>query len=221
MKKKIFKILGVAVTLAMVLSLTAGFAAAPAAANPGETLNEWYTFDYPAEGSDGDWFRAGSWDNDEFIYGMRELTQAINGDLYVYADIGDGGSDEILKSEDGGRSWEITAYSDPDDGVEGGRVFDMVCSSIDEDIVYATDGCYVYKTDDGGDTWSFLAQDSLETELGGACGCELCAGDWRIITCIDVTYDDDDNPYVFIGTREHSVDDTSGPCVEGGKPLPW
>jgi len=26
----------------------------------------------------------------------------------------------------------------------------MVCSSIDEDVVYATDGFYVYKTEDGG-----------------------------------------------------------------------
>ncbi len=203
MKSKISKIMGVAVTLAMVLSLTAGFAAAPAAASPDETLNEWYTFDYPVEGADGDWFYSPD------IQRVGEITEAINGDLYVYAYIG-GASDEILKSEDGGRTWALTKYSDPDDGVQGGRIFDMVCSSIDEDVVYATDGCYVYKTDDGGDTWTFLAQDSLETMLQGLCGCDIC--DWpgpglrRVITSLDVTYDADDNPFVFIGTWAHPGD---------------
>ena len=42
--------MGVAVTLAMVLSLAAGFAAAPAAASPDEKLNEWYTFAYLMKG---------------------------------------------------------------------------------------------------------------------------------------------------------------------------
>jgi hypothetical protein len=77
MKSKISKIMGVAVTLAMVLSLTAGFAAAPAAASPDETLNEWYTFDYPVEGKDGGWFY------DPSILGDGEITKAIDGTLYV------------------------------------------------------------------------------------------------------------------------------------------
>jgi hypothetical protein len=221
MKKKIFNILGVAVTVAMVLALGAAFSAAPAAGAV-EKLNEWYTFSYPDEGSNGDWFRAGSYDSGEFIYGLRELTQAINGDLYVYAYLSSKDSDEILKSEDGGRSWALTKYSDPVDGVEGGRIFDMVCSSIDADVVYATDGCYVYKTEDGGDTWTFLAQDSLETELGGACGCPICActtPNWRVITSIDVTYDADDNPYVFIGTRAHTASHAcNSDCVDGTYP---
>jgi hypothetical protein len=208
LKKKIPKILGVAVTLGIVLSFVAALLPTAALANPAETLNEWYTFDYPVAGADGDWFYSPD------IDGMREITEAINGDLYVYAYIDD--THEILKSTDGGRTWAITGYSDPDDGVVGGRVFDMVCSSIDEDVVYATDGCYVYKTEDGGDTWDWVAQDSLETALGGGCGCTICEctdPDWRVITSLDVTYDDDDNPFVFIGTRAHDI--TCGPpCAD-------
>ncbi|GAH51396.1 unnamed protein product [marine sediment metagenome] len=157
MKSKIHKIMGVGLTLVLALALVAGFALPVAAA---ETINEWYKFDYPVEGEPGDWFY------DDDIDEIRELTEAINGDLYVYVEL-DTPGDHIFKSEDGGRTWAETKYSDPDDGVVGGRVFDMVCSSIDEDIVYVTDGCYIYKTDDGGDTWSFVARDSLEAALVG------------------------------------------------------
>lgn len=208
MKSKIHKILGVAVTLAMVLTLAVAFTA-PAAASPDETINEWYKFGYPDEGSAGDWFREGSSIDGEKIDAVREITQAINGDLYVnvhtFGEIPK--TEHIFKSEDGGRSWADTNYDEaPPDGVEGGRVFDMVCSSIDEDVVYATDGCYVYKTDDGGDTWTFLAQDSLETVLMNICGEPVCENNWRVITSIDVTYDADDNPFVFIGTWAHTSD---------------
>jgi hypothetical protein len=117
----------------------------------------------------------------------------------------------LFKSTDGARTWEVTGYeevdvyeTDTDVYSHPGPIRDMVCSSIDEDVVYATDGNFVYKTDDGGDTWDFLARDSLETMLEGECGC--CVDDCAI-TSIDVTYDDDDNPFVFIGTRLHTGDD--------------
>jgi hypothetical protein len=326
MKNKIFKIMGVAVTMVMVLSLGAAFSA-PAAASPAETINEWYTFDYPVPGADGDWFY------DPTIGSVGPIAEAINGDLYTAVSFGqdagftviplgssisfqhtsdttgtitamiqgtyssgdelrsgffsarwcfdsefvsgwvyacgiiadvDGGPDalmysgyivgnfpegsypvtdggfdllangkfegsfdfmgredglvyfcgsyelgsSLMKSTDSGRTWEKTGYEDvevdidPTDGyiVPPGPVVDMVCSSIDEDVIYVTDGRYVYKSDDGGDTFDFVAKDSLETVLAGECGCPI----WTCpITSIDVTYDNDDNPFVFIGTREH------------------
>jgi hypothetical protein len=226
MKNKIFKIMGVAVTLAMVLSLTAGFAAAPAAASPAEKINEWYKFDYPKAGSAGDWFRQGSSIDSELIDAIGPIAEAINGDLYVYVHTYEGLTDHIFKSTDGGRSWEDTGYCEvdvcEDNGyTHPGKVIDMVCSSIDEDVIYVTDGDYVYKSDDGGDTFDFLARDSLETALGGACGCCLSRCIYTdgvaVITSIDVTYDEDDNPFVFIGTRAHGVDTTDG-CADCGRP---
>jgi len=417
MKKKIFKILGVAVTVAMVLTLAAAFSL-PAAASPAETINEWYTFDYPAAGSEGDWFRQGAAEDQELITAIGPMAEAINGDLYAgvshtpfildgeaewttaemppegdysvkletesdeewatvwipvnipLADIdslsfwykqpgstsnpyfllaidtdsdgfwdwssrdwdsidftdnpenwiqGDGddvllgsfgngvaasswtktdlidvdvwvpgwpiydgddwlnvplpahqgnleladwqagpvSSDEwgmydsswiptgdfdfsdmtvlavgveisgysgtqtayvdsieindksydleyasasLFKSTDGARTWEETDYAAD---TSGGAIVDMVCSSIDEDILYVTDGNYVYKTTDGGDEWDFVGKDSLETVLEGECGCPVIG---RPITSIDVGYDDDDNPFVFIGTRGHWSD---------------
>jgi len=233
MKNKIHKILGVGITLVIAMALVMGFVA-PVAASPGETINEWYTFDYPAEGAAGDWFRMGSWDNDERINKIGPIAEAINGDLYTYVELmwpSDDGDDHIFKSEDGGRSWADTGYTDVEVcGVDDhpDRVRDMVCSSIDEDIVYATDGGYVYKTTDGGDTWDFVKRDSLEEQLGGACGCCLgggpeCARSMALwdppITSIDVAYDDNDNPFVFIGTRAHEVDyyddGACSECIDG------
>jgi photosystem II stability/assembly factor-like uncharacterized protein len=239
-KKKIPKILGVAVTLAMVLTLTAAFFAPPAAANPAETLNQWYTFDYPKAGSAGDWFIQGT-TTAEKIDEVREITQAINGDLYAYVQLGASHTNQIFKSTDGGHTWAETNYSatTADGGVGNGTtggsgpVFDMVCSTIDENVVYVTDGCYVYKTDDGGDTWSFVAQDSLETALTGACGCAVCgktSPSWRVITSLDVTYDADGNPFVFIGTRAHTATCDGTPTsfpgsvyyiAEAGYPANW
>jgi len=217
MKNRIHKILGVGITLVIAMALVMGFAA-PAAANPGDydfdgKINEWVPFQF-VEGEDGGWFY------DPLIYSVREITEAINGDLYACVGIADG-SYHIFKSGDGARSWADTGYDDVERcGTDDhpGKVVDMVCSSIDEDVVYATDGYYVYKTTDGGDEWGFIARDSLEEQLGGDCGCCLSAyltptNDNEVITSLDVVYDGDDNPFVYIGTREHDVANTL-PCVD-------
>ncbi len=81
MKNKIHKILGVSLTLVIALSLVAGFAVPVAAA---ETINEWYEFDYPVEGEDGDWFY------DSTIGSVGPVAEAINEDLYAAVSFGQG-----------------------------------------------------------------------------------------------------------------------------------
>ncbi len=128
-------------------------------------------------------------------------------DVYFCGSIKLGSS--LMKSTDGGRTWEKTGYEDVEVDVDfdgypcigsPGPVVDMVTSSIDEDIIYVTDGNYVYKSVDGGDEFTFVARDSLEEALMGECGWDVMGCP---ITSIDVTYDDDDNPFVYIGTRGH------------------
>ncbi|HEY92292.1 MAG TPA: hypothetical protein G4O17_00910, partial [Dehalococcoidia bacterium] len=112
----------------------------------------------------------------------------INGETYCLE------APMLFKSTDGGRTWEETDYAD--DLVGEGAIVDMVCSSIEEDTLYVTDGNYVYKTDDGGDDWDCLGGDSLEVALQGDCGIPVIG---RPITSIDVGYQNED-PMVFIGT---------------------
>jgi len=201
MKKQIFKILGVAITLGIVLSLV--FASLPLNAAV-EKINEWYQFDYPQPGADGDWFRQGT--GSEAIDAIGPMAEAINGDLYTYAHLGTLTIHRLFKSTDGGRTWAATDYEEvdldpttPDFVDPPGAIVDMVCSSIGEDIIYVTDGNYVYKSVDGGDTFDFVARDSLEEALMEECGRTI---DNEPITCIDVGYDADDNPFVFIGTKQ-------------------
>jgi len=193
MKKKPSKILGVALTLVMVLSLFAF--AAPVAADP--DVNEWSKFSYPDEGSDGDWF----WEDS--LYSVGPMALAINGDLYAYAYVGDGDwtdddiDSNIFKSDDGGRTWSTTDFADellfggPYD--DDGYVVDIVCDSEDADIVYVATGYpewpgYVYWSEDGGDTFDALAPDSLDDARGSRC-----------ITSLDATYFGGD-PHVFVST---------------------
>ena len=176
MKKKIYKIMGVALTFVMVLSLFA-FSAAPVAADPDE--NEWSKFSYPEEGSDGDWF----WE-DTIDY-VGPIALAINGDLYCAADTDS--EDHLFKSDDGGRTWSKTDYQDD---VEGDQIVDIACSSEDADIVYVADEDCVYFTDDGGDTFKELAKTSLTGLFTN-----------ETITTLDVGYIDGD-PFVFVGTED-------------------
>ena len=205
MKKKMYKIMGVALTLVMVLSLFAF--AAPVAADP--DVNEWSEFSYPDEGSDGDWFY------DPDITHVGPMALAINGDLYAYAHVdgADWGPDEnidsnIFKSDDGGRTWSTTDFADElvEDDYWGsddpGFVVDIVCDSEDEDIVYVATGFpywpgYVYWSEDGGDSFDAMAPDSLDDarfDFGDGC-----------ITSLDATYFGGD-AHVFVSISNWSGD---------------
>jgi len=151
-------------------------------------IDEWDEFDYPDAGSVGDWFR------DADIEVVGPMAEAIDGTLYAYVSLGRG-DDRLMKSDDSGRTWEETDYADD---LDGGAIVanGIVCSSLDADIVYVTDGNYVYKTDDAGDEWDYVAQADLEKYLAGTCGVPIVG---TPITCLDVGYDANDNPFVFIG----------------------
>ena len=223
MKNRISKILGLGLAVVLALALVAGFAV-PVAASPDE--NEWEKFDYPDAGEDGDWFR------DADIAAVGPMAEAINGDLYTYADVTiDGVDDHLFKSEDGGRTWATTGYDeidlDPSTATvidPPGPIVDMVCSSIDEDIIYVTDGNYVYKSTDAGDEFAFVGRASLEEAITGTCGIDITR---EPITCIDVGYDDDEDPFVFIGTEETGAGTPSNGAAsvlwigEAGYPSTW
>ena len=216
MKRKMKGVLGVGLTLVLLVSLCAF--AIPAAADPGEEFepeaNEWTSYVRTA-GSASDWFIQGS--TGERIGFIGPIAQSpIDGDLYAYVGYDADTPDDLFKSEDGGRTWATsTSTTKSYHLVSGEPIVDMVCSSMDEDVLYVTDGNYVYKSVDGGETFALLAQASLETALAGDCGCTV---DWCPITSIDVGYDANDNPLVFIGVTETYDPLGTDPCQHDGPP---
>jgi hypothetical protein len=106
---------------------------------------------------------------------------------------------DIFKSVDGGHTWSVSTipfyYT-------GGTVVDMVCSSVSEDVLYVTDGNYVYKSVNGALSFSIVAEDSLELLLVGECGPTIIMGttvSGGYITCLDVGYNASGDSLVFIG----------------------
>ena len=197
MKTKLSKILGVGLVVAIVASLML-FAAPAAAVEPFSPApgNMWQGYGgataKPAAGALGGWFY------DPGIYWIYPIAEAINGDLYAYVEGAPAPArtaGDIFKSTDGGRTWTTSiapgAYA-------GGRVVDMVCSELYEDVIYLTDGNYVYKSMDGGQNFAPIGPENLELHLRGACGIPVTR---EPITCIDVGYNGNDEPVLFIGTR--------------------
>jgi hypothetical protein len=101
----------------------------------------------------------------------------------------------IYKSADGGHSWTTSVAPGK---YAGGPVIDMVCSEENAEVLYVTDGNYVYKSKDGANNFSIIAQANLEYNLEGDCGIPITD---LPITSIDVGYNGADEAIVFIGTR--------------------
>lgn len=179
--KRILKILGVALTLAMVFSLGAIFTAAPVAADD----DEWSAYDLPLADADGDWFM------DDAITTVGPIVRDIDGYFWAYVEQG-ADTDEIYKSLDTeGRTWDLTMYSDATDGVAGTDVLAMAPSTLDADVLYAIDAAAVYKTEDGGDSWSEVGDfdtDVIET-----------------LTTLAVGWDSEGDARVFVGTADKTV----------------
>lgn len=219
MKKKISKLFGVVLAVILITSLF-GFTIPVSAAAPLPTINAWDTFDYPVAGATGGWF----WSPN--VLELGPMDKALNGDLYIYADIWDDSlgvnpgvleatehTHHILRSTDGGRSWAESTSTLKYGGtaVPGLEVVDMVCSSLLEDVLYVTDGNYVYKSSDNATTWGIVGQADLEKMIEGDCGIPITQ---LPITCLDVGYDASSKPYVFIGVT--TTFDADGPDdIEG------
>jgi len=159
-----------AITLVALLSL---LGSTLAVASPDEV--KWSRVNIPAEGKAGDWVLASGSD-------VQHLVMASDGTLYCYANPS-GTSYTLFKSTDGGYSWSYTDYDK--------AIVALVGSDIDADIIYVSDGSYVYKSIDGGDSFDDLAAGSLDALDFATTGEE--------ITCLAVGYIDNE-PYVFIGT---------------------
>jgi len=149
-----------------------------AVATPDEV--KWSRVNIPAGGKRGDWVLASGSD-------VQYLTLGIDGSLYCYANPS-GTSYTLFKSTDGGYSWSYTDYNK--------AIVALVSSSIDADIIYVSDGGYVYRSIDGGDSFDKLAAGSLDALDFATTG--------EKITCLAVGYIDDE-PYVFIGTANGSA----------------
>jgi len=203
-------ILGIGFVLVLIASLMVF--AVPTQADPYQPLhpalpNMWQGFP-PTEGSMGFWFF------DPEITQIGPNARAINGDFYTYVEDADDwtgagatplnpGNNDIFKSTTDGRTWTVSQvpnyYYNTRTMSAAGPVVDMVCSSLSEDVLYLTDGNYVYRSINGGISFSMVAPEDLETKLEGLCGDPV---DGRPITSIDLTYDGAGTPIVFIGTRD-------------------
>ena len=136
---------------------------------------EWAEVNIPTDGKPGGWLLASSSD-------IQHLSRAIDGTLYAYKV--EDTTYHLMKSTDEGRTWEQTEY-------EGGAIAAIACSHLDADIIYLTDGSFVYKSDDGGEGFDTVGNGSLPT---------LDANE--SIVCLDVGYDGNDDPLVVIGTAD-------------------
>jgi photosystem II stability/assembly factor-like uncharacterized protein len=176
MKKKLHKILGVALTVTLLASLMVGLAAAPAAAGP----NKWFKLSIPMHGADGDYFIDNTIDA-----GPGPWAQAIDGTLYCYASRGT--AEQLFKSTDEGRSWSRQVK------YTGDAIVDIFCSPLDADIVYVLDvNNTIWKTANGGGKFTEIAALHDDHPNTGN------------ITSIAVGYIGDD-PYLFAATMANVV----------------
>ena len=135
MKKKLSKIVGVALTLALLSSMV--LAAAPVAAGDGI----WTKTKVPASGA-GKALTTGT---------IGALGQSIDGTLFAVDSLGTGNKD-LYKSTDGGRAWAATGFN-------VAVTITMIATSLSEaNVLYVSDGADVWKSDDTGATFVVMAE---------------------------------------------------------------
>ena len=120
---------------------------------------------------------------------MAHLTIAIDGILYAYVN---GLTYTLYESTDAGRSWSYTGeFTD--------AIVDIATAPNDASNIYYATSSNVYKSDDAGSSFSKVADTTLPT-----------LDDNESITCLDVSYDASDDPYVFIATADTDDGDFGG-----------
>ena len=203
MKKKISRILGVVLSLALLSSLA--IVSAPVSAG----TQVWSTFATPAAGAAaGRVLDPGNTFTGPF---------AIDKDgtaIYAASDVGGGGA-ALVKSQDGGRTWTLLTGFMAAVAATPGTFTDIVCSSIDANTVYVTDGVTIWKTSDGGTTWAPLS--SLFTSLGLTPG----LGEAGFIASLDVGYLGT-HPYIFAACSSFGTGAGGAyVCEEAVWGMPW
>jgi len=173
--------------LIQVILLTALFSAPftnSTMATPDEV--RWSRVNIPAEGNPGDWVLASGSD-------IRQLTISSDGTLYCYANPS-GTSYTLFKSTDGGCRWSYTG------GVKG-IIVDIATAPNDANTVYYASTSDVYKSIDGGVSFS-----ALPASPGGA-------GSGNVeITSIDVALLNNNN-IVAVSTRDNDSSEYGGVYV--------
>jgi len=239
-KTKIFRILGAAVTLAMLASFLV--AAAPASA----ATQAWGTFSTPSGGASGKWVLADTttvtvggtglgfqgvgkmkYNSDKSIIYANAMfdrpdqttatTLSPDTSNTIVPGVSGGNFQGLFKSTDGGRTWSKLTIPALDYTV-GGKdfIFAIVPSSQFANVVYFTDGKDIYKSSDAGATWIVIS--NAFTTLGYSAG----LGSRGLIDCMDVGYIGT-NPYIFIGTStwESSENCFAAVCQEAVYGSPW
>jgi len=124
----------------------------------------------------------------------------------------------VLKSVKGsdtwmGRTWTMTNFSTSIGVVNANPIVDMVCSTIDANTVYVTDGFKVFWTHDGGTPWEALSPPPLVPFTAGT----------PTIECLDVGYVGT-TPLIFVGTvgdTGSAGDDDVFVCQQAVFGMPW
>jgi hypothetical protein len=135
MKTKLTRILGVAMTLALLVGLFV--TAAPVSAG----TNAWSKFAIP------------STTGMVLDTGNATGPMVMGSDGTVWAGRGTGAVNGLIKSTDFGNTWSMVTTLT----IGATNIMDISVSSIDPLQVYVTDGVDIYKTADGGTTWVTLS----------------------------------------------------------------
>jgi len=181
-KKKMFRILGIAITTIMALSLVVA-TALPVSADE-EAWSDYTASDLPGLDAVSDFFMGPN------ILYSGPIAKAVDDTLYLYVEGTALPYDDLFISTDAGRTWEATGLYV--DFVGAGAVVAIACYGEDADTLYVADATNVYKSTDAGDidSWKDLGSPVAGTE---------------VITCLDVGYADED-PHLYVGTADPGAD---------------